>query len=198
MASMNEQAFLKLLAEMQNSSRTLVTTSAPLDDKHLIYVNLDTREIELKNTVYSQFLSVNEEHYAETVYFKVPRYFDGVDLFQMAIVVEYVNAKGESHIAPIGVKDISSYPGYIVFGWCIHGNATIATGTIQFAIHFYTMDFATGTLAYSLRTRPVSSKIMYGINAADAKIEANISTDYDIDDILAAIARSSIVYWTNL
>ena len=70
----------------------------------------------------------------------------------MACVVEYVNANNESRISPILVKDIISDPSYLIFGWCIHGDATRKAGTIKFAIRFYSIDLSTKTFLYSLRT----------------------------------------------
>lgn len=129
MAAITEQAFLDLLTEVQHNSRTMVYVP-PSDPSKIINIDLDTRTIDLKNSPYKDFLSVNKEHYAETLYFKVPRYFDNVDLNGMALVIEYVNAKGVSYVSPILVKDIITYPGYILFGWCIHGNATAASGNL--------------------------------------------------------------------
>jgi hypothetical protein len=53
---------------------------APAEKDKIVNVDLDTREIQLVNSAYRSFLSIRKEHYAETIYFKVPRYFDGVDL----------------------------------------------------------------------------------------------------------------------
>lgn len=193
----SEQAFLDLLTEIQNNSHTLVVTQYH-DPSKFIEINLDTREIELKNSEYKEFISVNKDHYAETLYFKVPRYYDDVDLMNMALVVEYVNAKGDSYLAPILTRDIHSYPGYIIFGWNIHGNATIESGTLQFAFRFFKMDVINHRVVYSLRTRPVSGKIAYGITTKSSEIEQGLVNNYSLDEILSEIHDNTTLWWNNL
>jgi hypothetical protein len=81
---------------------------------------------------------MERDHYAETVYFSVDRYFEDVDLFRTVIVVEYIDAAGEnSRIFPVALKDIDSEPGKIIFAWCIGNEATRVAGTIKFAVRFY-------------------------------------------------------------
>jgi len=71
----------------------------------------------------------------------------------MCCVVEYTNANNDSRVSPILVKDVTSEPGYIIFGWCIHGDATRKSGTIKFAIRFYAVNLEQKTFIYSLRTQ---------------------------------------------
>ena len=199
MAVITEQAFLDLLTEIQHHSRTMVYVP-PSEPSRIINVNLETREIDLKNSPYREFLSINKDHYAETLFFKVPRYFDNVDLNNMALVIEYVNAKGVSYVSPILVKDIITYPGYILFGWCIHGNATETAGSLQFAIHFYSINQSTRVLEYSLSTRPVSGKILYGIPLSEREknVEATLSNNNNLDIIISQIAQHTTLAWHNL
>jgi len=63
-------------------------------ETEFIDIDLEKREILLGSSSYSQFLGVVGEHYATTVYFRVPRYYDGVDLFRMSCAVEYINPLG--------------------------------------------------------------------------------------------------------
>jgi len=79
MAMINEQAFLDLLTEVQTHHRTMVLTQS-YDKSRIIDVDLINREINLKSSPYNKFISVSEDHYAETLYFRMPRYYDGVDL----------------------------------------------------------------------------------------------------------------------
>ena len=164
----------------------------------MINVNLDTREIELKNSIYKEFLSVDKDHYAETLYFTVPRYYDDVDLMRMALVVEYVNAKGDSYIAPILTRDMRSCPGYIIFGWNLHGNATIAAGTLNFAFRFYSIDTETHQIQYSLCTKPAAGKIATGIQTKDAKAENGLVNGYALDEVIDEIHKNTIMWWNNL
>lgn len=134
----------------------------------LIDVDLDSRTILLsEQPAYKDFLSVEKDHLAETIFFKIPRYFDAVDLNHQVAVVEYTNAANESHIAPILFKDITSYPGYLVLGWVIQGAATKVPGNLKFALRFYSMaqdEDRNYYYAYNLRTQPANTRILYGLN----------------------------------
>ncbi len=112
----------------------------------------------------------------------------------MACVVEYVNANNESRISPILVKDIISDPSYLIFGWCIHGDATRKAGTIKFAIRFYSIDLSTKTFLYSLRTQMATSKILYGMDEEAATEESLFSQP--LYDIVSALQDASMIYWT--
>lgn len=162
MAATSESVVKQLLKAMTENTKTILTVIP--SDAEIINIDLNKREIQLGSSAYSDFISVAREHYAETIYFRVPRYFDGVDLLRMSVVVEYTNAAGESRVAPILVEDVTSEPDYILFGWCIHGDATRVAGNLKFAIRFYSINLGTGEFVYSLRTLPVTGKIMYGVN----------------------------------
>jgi hypothetical protein len=50
---------------------------------------------------FKDFLSVEKDHRAETIYFRVNRFHDVNDLGKIACVIEYINAVGESRIYPV-------------------------------------------------------------------------------------------------
>lgn len=137
----------------------------------LIDVDLNSRTILIENQpAYKEFLSVEKDHLAETIFFKVPRYFDDMDLNRTTAVIEYVNAAGESHVSPILFKDLTSYPGYMVLGWIIQGAATKVAGPLQFGLRFYRLaededDPSNYHYIYNLRTQAVHTKILYGLDA---------------------------------
>lgn len=187
-------ALVLLLEELQANTKTIVTVVP--SDSEIINVNLNTRQIELASSVYSNFLSVARDHYAETIYFRVPRYFDGVDLSRMACVIEYTNAANESRISPVLVKDIITEPDYMLLGWCIHGDATATAGTLKFAIRFYSINLDTDEFVYSLRTQQASGKIAYGASEAAMKEESLFSKP--LYEIVDALQQASTIYWTNV
>ena len=187
-------AVIALLAELQENSKTIVTVVP--SDAEIINVDLDKRLIQLDSSAYSKFLSVAHDHYAETIYFRVPRYFDGVDLLRMCCVMEYTNAANESRVSPILVKDVTSDPGYIIFGWCIHGDATKKSGTIKFAIRFYAVNLEKQNFIYSLRTQQALGRILYGVEEAVVDEEKlHSSPTYNI---VQALQEKSLIYWTNM
>lgn len=194
MAATNEKLVIQLLKAMAENSRTIVTVVPP--DTEIVNIDLNTREIQLGSSAHSDFISVAREHYAETIYFRVPRYFDGVDLLRMSVVVEYVNAAGESRMAPILVEDVTSEPGYIIFGWCIHGDATRVAGNLKFAIRFYSINLNTNEFVYSLRTLPAIGKIMYG-TPDDFEEQESLYSE-ELQQIIESLKQKSMIYWTNV
>lgn len=238
MAGMNIETFTKLLLEIQNNSKTIVTTipfeyvedpngeyyvdnlgryvkitDAVIAEaerthtvlkrytaqmKDIVNVDLHERKIELsKSSSYKNFLSVDHDHYAETIYFRCARYFDGVDLMKAALVVEYVNAAGESHVSPILIRDITTFPNEILFGWNIHGNATNTAGKIRFAFRFFMIDLAKEEIVYSLRTQAAESQILYGVEANEILEETHL-TSTPFEELMASVVEKSLIYWTDL
>lgn len=187
---------IQLLAELQVNSQTIVTLVP--SDAEIINVDLNTRTIDLKSSAYSNALSVAHDHYAETLYFRVPRYFDGVDLSRMSCVIEYTNAENKSRISPILVQDILSEPGSIIIGWCIHGDATAKAGIIKFAMRFYSIDLDTYKFVYSLRTQQASGRILYGVDENAVTEEETALFSKPLYAIVEGMKQISTIYWTNV
>lgn len=156
------QEYYDILKSIQTELRVKDTSIA---SPNYVNVDLATRTIDLSSGGYKDFLSVEKDHRAETIYFEVPRYFDDVDLASKNIIIEYQNKDG-NFIYPVPVKDTISKPGYIRFGWCIGSNATKYKGDLTFAIRFYQVDLNEQQFIYSLRTKPAIGKILYGLSGA--------------------------------
>lgn len=165
----------------------------------LIDIDLNKREIILPPE-YQDFLSMERDHYAENVYFRVDRYFEDVDLFRTVIVVEYIDAAGEnSRIFPVALKDINSEPGKIIFAWCIGNEATRVAGTIKFAVRFYLVNQQEKKFDYNLNTQPQYGNILHGMDEIDWQEEyADKFTPSIVEELLAAIETAKSVYWTDV
>lgn len=120
----------------------------PLDEG-LFVINTNTRTIQSPtgNFVYA----VKGDHMAETIYFIVDRYYDGMDLATSTAVIQSESGNN-NHLSGVTVYDVDSKPGYIIFGWPIDNVITEDAGTIRFAIRFYITSGS--TLEYSLGTLP--------------------------------------------
>lgn len=191
--------YYDLLQGLQNSASSVITTIPDTDN--LIHVDLSKREIILPPAM-REFLSIETDHRADTLYFEVDRYYDNVDLARQTIVIEYVNAKKEGRVYPVLLKDLS-VPGKLRFGWCIGGEATKYAGDLKFSIHFFTIDplhqgpSGDHILLYSLHTQPVTGKIQYGMEWPD-QLE-----DYDfslatIEAIYEYMDSHGKIFWTDL
>lgn len=117
------------------------------------------------------------DHSSETVYFRIDRFFDYMDLSTTTAVIQYVTPvekKARMYVVPF--FDISgplSEGGQkMIFPWCLNGDATFYGGEITYSIRFYKIDTSSGQykLTYNLNTRPSKSQILYGIEYELANI----------------------------
>lgn len=195
------QGYWEQLKHIQNNQGKEVTKIPSTEP--FIEINLDSREVKLPLEL-QDFLSIEKDHRAETIFFRVDRYFDDVDLTTTTIVVEYVNAIGQSRIYPVILQDWTSQPGKILFGWCLGKQATRYAGTIKFAVHFYSVDQEKHMFTYSLNTLPAEGTILYGISGDTAE-EDNDEQDYNdyefasetIEDILQTV-NDNRVRWIDV
>lgn len=219
MATVLEQDYYETLKMFEEDSRYFPTVRAiPLTEMKdtdgdgvleevpcpFITVNLNERSITLPEE-YKDFLSMEKDHRAENVFFVVDRYYEDVDLFKTTCLVEYVNAANppKARLYPITLYDTESLKkeGKMIMAWCIGNEATEAAGTIQFALHFYTLNVQTRSLVYSLRTRPATGNILHGMHIKDSQLEEkeeyyNMSSN-DYETLVYMIDQKNI-YWNNL
>ena len=123
-------------------------------------IDLNTRSIQFPkgNYVYA----VVGDDLAETIYFKTDRYFDNVDLNDMTIAI-IVNTGEKKYLIPTNVRDITSDPGKIIFGWPISKEITENSTTLEFAVRFYTFN-EKQELAYNLSTQTNKLIVKPGLN----------------------------------
>jgi len=131
---------------------------------NLFKIDLDAREI-IAPADYLDFIGVVGEHRAETITFQVDRYYEDVDLADMCIVVEYVNAQGEGRVAPILVRDFITFDNQILFDWVIDSDFYKEPGIVEFDVRFFMIGDSLDpdgnrALVYSLRTKPFTSRIL--------------------------------------
>lgn len=137
------------------------------DKDQIFEVDLNTRTISVP-----EFLSVSKDHVAETVYFKIDRFYENVDLATKVGIIQYKNASGEEYVYPIPYYDLLTYATWndelktnngskMLLPWCIQGPATAAAGEIQFAIRFFQLN-TNKEIIYDLNTLPAKSKILEG------------------------------------
>lgn len=161
--------YYKYLAYIQSNNRP---TIAILPSSEKVYnIDLKTRQIETP-----EYLSVEHDHKSETVYFKVDRFFDYMDLSQTVCIVQYITADNKARIYAVPFYDVTSYADEekMLIPWCIDGGATAVAGTVQYSIRFYKVDEVGQQFLYNLNTRPTKSKVLYGMDVQ------NINDDYDL------------------
>lgn len=156
-----ETEYKDKLWEIQNQHLTQKAVLVPHNEK-ILNIDLNTRTVEVP-----KYLSVQQDHESETIYFKFNRFYDTVDLTNMVCVIQYQNANGDEYFYPVPFYDITTCgnePGHkVLIPWCIQGPATQYAGTVEFSILFFRLD-ANANIIYMLNTLPAKGKILQGQN----------------------------------
>lgn len=185
-----EEYFAKLY-QIQDNNLPTIALLLPSDET-IYNVDLNSRMIEAP-----EFLSTETDHFAETIYFKVDRYFDNMDLTKTVCIIQYendsaVNADGDpaggfAYLVPF--YDITHFEeeNKILIPWAIGGPATAAAGNVTFAIRFYKFNAEGTSLTYNLNTLPATSKILHGMNVIFNENENFIIPDTTVEMIYQEI-----------
>lgn len=152
-----------------------------------------------------QFLSVQKDHKAESIYFSVPRYVDYMDLSETACIIQYTLSDGTTGIYPVPFYDITTQNDYgherILLPWLLDGKATSLSGTIEYAIRFFIIDDSGQKFLYNINTIPAKSKILYGMDVIGTnKDEAFDIPPSEYEVLLNRIAQlqNKDIYWIEL
>ena len=183
-----DKSYDELLFDLQKNNKTPLIAHLLPKENQIHEVDLNTRTINVP-----QFLSVRYDHNAEVIYFKCPRYFEGVDLADTVCVIQYINADGDQGIYWVPYYDIYHYDiedcedqvvttPTLLIPWSIGGLATITAGKITFNIRFYLIHDETKQFLYNLSTKPAEGIILHGLDMPQDAIEefrldASIATD---------------------
>ena len=141
-------------------------------DEPFFEVNANTRVITVPDSFRKNGLSIQNDHLAEIVYFKIDRYFDRNDLANDTnIYIDWKVGKKEG-------RSVALWPttaidnGYIIFGWGISSDMTAEKGTIQFAVRIESASDNDGISGPDLVFNTLIASV--GINAG-----LNISNDVE-------------------
>lgn len=166
-------------------------------------IDLNTRTISSP-----EFLSVSKDHRSETIYFKLPRFYDNVDLSKMTCIIQYINAKKDRRIFAVPFVDIDTYKGSseMVFPWIIDAGVATTPGIVSYSIKFYKINDDGTHYDYELNTLPATSKILTGlnINPDNVDIDGAPNEDYlasradKILEILQQGAEKFEIQWLDL
>lgn len=186
----------KLLADIKTNNYPL-NYAVIFTDTQIYDINLNTRVIDAP-----EFLSMERDHHAETIYFRVDRFVDHIDLSTKTCIVRYVNAKGDAYLYIVPFYDVTTDAdeGKMLFPWCLSGAATVAPGPVKFSIQFYDTD-SNGNITYSLNTKVAQGRVLYGMNldqelAEDYKLTA--SAEQQLLDKISKLTANNAVYWDKL
>lgn len=161
--------YLSQLEAIQNTA-TIQPRLTTFQEEPKFIINANTRTISIPPVL--QTIGVEKDHKAETVYFAIDRYFDGVDLDSKAVAVQYVNASGEEYLQAISERGpMEDDPMTFVFGWPLTYDATKTAGELQFSIRFF--EIVDADLAYNWSTQVAKVNIAPGLYITDESENVN-------------------------
>ena len=99
MSSIAEQDYLSHLHMIQSQNPPSLVLFP--ETKRIYDIDLDARLIESP-----EFLSVSHDHEAETIYFRVDRYFDYMDLSNTICVIQYITSDDKPHVYAVPFYDV--------------------------------------------------------------------------------------------
>lgn len=142
----------------------------------------DTRLITVPAAFNKNGVAVVGDHLAELLFFKTPRFFDVVDLFNCEIYVYWHNTGLKDYSEPHISIPIAVYPegDVLHFGWYLDENATGVAGQIEFSLEFVIKDATSGEVTFRLYSQP-------------AKITVKNSIDMDAAGVVPE-DRESLIY----
>lgn len=151
------------------------------DAKSYLTVDLHSRQIAIPATIKN--LGVESDDEVLRLHFKVPRYYDEVDLSEFAIRVNYTNANGDEDV--YGPMDITFTDDDITFSWLVGRYAVIKSGNVIFSVCMkdYTNDGV--TVDREFNTTPTSLPVLKGHETSEAVVEEE-------RDALAAVAEEAV------
>lgn len=165
------QEYYSNLYRIQDQNPPTLALLLPSTER-IYNIDLNSRTIEAP-----EYLSVETDHRAEAIYFKMPRFFDGVDLTSKTTVIQYQNAAGEGHVYVVpfydvetadrlGINEGSDVRQTVLFPWLIDHNVAKKAGIVSYNIRFYEMT-SEKKILYSMNTLSAESKILHGIDLSD-------------------------------
>ncbi len=160
----------------------------PLDEPYL-EINANSRDIVIPAEFKKNGFGVEDDNTAENLIFKMPRFFDAMDLLNTIIRVQWINAKGEEGVSEIQIIDAKKNADYIYFMWPLTTEVTDYKGTISFSVRFYQLEL--GRVVYSYSTKIAKGVINEGhafdmagwtgtIDSADDDFRANIKNSQNV------------------
>lgn len=156
----------------------------PLDEAHF-FIDANTRTIDIPSDFRKNGVGVQGDDSAETLYFKINRFFDDMDFGRddVYILVQW-EAGGKSGVSNTFRKDITSDPDYVIFGWLLD-KQICQTGSVKFSVRIISWADVSHT------------QLLYSFNTLTATVGINTSLDFEIKELqanqdIAAIIKNRI------
>lgn len=97
------EEYQKYLWQLQDTNHPVSAILLP-SNENVYEIDLNSRIIKAP-----EYLSVTQDHAAETIYFLVDRFYDNMDLSTTTCVIQYTNALGENYYSAVPFYDITTF-----------------------------------------------------------------------------------------
>lgn len=160
-------------------------------------IDANSRKIGVPQEFARNGVGVEGDHFVESLYFTIDRYFDTTDFAQSNImaIVEWINANGEKCYSPAWTKILSDDDEKLIIGWVLTDKATKKAGIVKFSIRLYSLD-EDGKLESSFATLVTNVVINPSMNfdleaAGEDKIEPEFTSSAKAHEAVFKRLRSS-------
>lgn len=193
MSSIPEQEYLSQLYIIQSQNPPSLVLFP--ETKRIYDIDLNTRTIDAP-----QMLSVSNDHKAETIYFRVDRFHDYMDLSNTVCVIQYVTPNNEVFVYPVPFYDVVTEKKNkkMILPWCIDGLATKYKGMVEYSVRFYRLEEKDQEykLIFNLSTQVAASEVLEGMQVSELSKDFDISVER-YEQILQEIdkIKREGVYW---
>ena len=167
--------YYQCLTAVRNHQEAAELLRIPAEEEYF-EINANTREIVVPSHFNEYGLSVQGDHLAEIVYFRIPRFFDEMDLalctkdydpdaeYNGRCFIQWrLGDTGIPYETPAYAVEIADE--YIVFGWVLSEQATLQAGELQFSARFVMFKGQDREkYTYSLSSTTAKCKILPGLD----------------------------------
>ena len=169
-------------------------TMLPVDED-TFDIDADTRKIAVPAEFAKNGIGVQGDEIAEVIYFTIDRFFDATDLSDasMQIAIQWENAQGVAGVSKEFVRDITSRPGKLIFGWPLASEITNTPGKVKFSVRFYKIG-EREAIADNGATI-LQQYLTYNFNTIPAEVVINASLDYSLygKEKIESLDRESLI-----
>lgn len=177
-----------IVDKVQNNETKLGQFLALPLDEPVFNIDADTRRIDIPKAFATNGVGVQGDHGAETLYFRINRFFDAIDLGNTNILIQYelpdeTDSTLQFGTCPAVFKQLVSEPqegDFVIFGWELENKITKNPGNVKFAIRFIKdgTDESTGKKIQTYSFSTLTTTI--GINKALSLTDEQLTVDNTI------------------
>ena len=166
----------------------MATASELLNTSDILTIDVKSRTVNIPAGI--KALGVESDDDVQKLRFRMPRYYNKIDLSKYVIRINYENAKGEGDVG--GGTDVSIGIDTIEFTWLVGRHAFLYKGNVKFVVCLRKMNDA-GEVESEFNTTTTILPVLEGLETDEAEIEAerDVMTTF-ANEVLAEAKESGV------